>query len=254
MQLGSPARPPCVSSALCPHSCMSVLACMNGVPTGLPSVSGKAPSVTRMSPPGKSATPVLVRGMWKSGLFLRGRSQRSVVRIGRRRVALAIEAWQRRFRQADRVREQRVVERVAAVAIEAPDARAARRVAGVVAAGGDRRSAEHFVPDEAEAGLPADRARMLGELTHPGRVRCAGRADGRELVDRFASAGEAGAANEVRVGVACRIACLPHRSVRRCPDVPSGFVDRARSRTRRPSISAPRAGADASAPASATPP
>ena len=41
---------------------------MNGVPTGLPSRSLKPPSVTMMSEPGKSAMPVLVRGLWNAGL------------------------------------------------------------------------------------------------------------------------------------------------------------------------------------------
>ena len=40
---------------------------MNAVPIGRPFSSSNAPSDTMKSPPGKSPTPVLVRGTWKSG-------------------------------------------------------------------------------------------------------------------------------------------------------------------------------------------
>ena len=46
------------------HSCISVEACMKGVPTGFPDTSANAPRVMRTSPPGKSPTPVFVTGTW----------------------------------------------------------------------------------------------------------------------------------------------------------------------------------------------
>ena len=101
---------------------MNVPACMNGVPTGFPSVSGKAPSVTRMSPPGK----VRDAGIGPRNMECRVVSERRVAALGRDARwhfgAGFVEARQRGFRQADGVGEERVVESIGAVAIEPPDA------------------------------------------------------------------------------------------------------------------------------------
>ncbi len=126
--------------------------------------------------------------------------------VGRDRLSGFIEARLVGLREPDGVAEEGIVERVVTVAIEPPHACIPRRIARVVLAGNHRRPAQHFITQVAEAGLPANRAGIAGELAHPRRIVRRSRTHGRQLVDRLAALRESDAADDVRVGVACRVA------------------------------------------------
>ena len=107
------------------------------------------------------------------------------------------------FRQANGMREERVVEDVGAVAVEAPLAGGARRITRV-GLGHGRRRVQHLVADEPEPRLPTNRAGILRELAHPRRVGGARHALGDRFVEGLAAARHA-ARHEIRLGILGRI-------------------------------------------------
>ena len=126
------------------------------------------------------------------------------------------------LRQPDRVREERVVERVHPRPIEASLAGAAGHVARIAAArtGWRRRHLRDRVAQEAEARLPADGARIAAELAHPRRVVRPRGALRDRLVDALAAGGALVGVDQVvvRIGFGLVVGAdvEVHRDRRRC--------------------------------------
>ena len=179
---------------------------MNGVPTGRPLASSNAPSETMKSPPGKSPTPVLVRGTWKSGL------------PGSSDFGMPTACANKAYRNVSfRLQSNRLTHAAPGTSHGSPFSGSPDAEAGSIRTASLMNWKPVFQPT-----VPG-----YAQLTNVWRIARAPRADSGQFVDLLPASGQIRPTDDVRIGFACRVhpsnvkvhVYLAGRCVRECiPD------------------------------------